>query len=206
MAASMGLAQALPVTTADTSGLAGTDVHVVLSDTVQVPANPFSGVFGIGIRVVYDSTTLTFKGGSPGTIRGDDIPDPFDPTITIPGVSLLGADTSDPLFFVDKSVPTAAELILSLAYSLPGGANPGPGSLLDLVFTIDPTATPGTMTDVDFACDDVGGTRPCDYPFSPVSSTITVLQSTGTPMPLPGTLPLIGLGMMALAWASRRRH
>ncbi|MCZ4313237.1 hypothetical protein O4H66_07460 [Comamonadaceae bacterium G21597-S1] len=198
LAMSTCIAQALPVTTEDVEGQAGSDVTVVLSDTVAVPVDPvLDAVFAVGVKVVYDSTILTFKGGAPGTIRGFDI---FDPTG--PGVSLLGADPTDPLFFIDMTVPTASTLILSLAYPFPEGATPGAGSLMDLVFTIDPLALPGTTTTVDFSCDDFFGF--CDYPFSPVSSTVTVLQRASNPMPLPGTLPLLGVGVAALLWARRR--
>lgn len=199
LAVSTCIAQALPVTTADVEGQAGSDVTVVLSDTVAVPVDPvLDAVFAVGVKVVYDSTILTFKGGTPGTIRGIDILDPAGP-----GVSLFGADPLDPLFFIDMTVPTASTLILSLAYPFPAGANPGAGSLMDLVFTIDPLASPGTTTTVDFSCDDFFGGI-CDYPFSPVSSTITVLQRASNPMPLPGTLPLLGVGVAALLWARRR--
>lgn len=198
IAMSACIAQALPVTTEDVEGQAGSDVTVVLSDTVAVPVDPIlDAVFAVGVKVVYDSTILTFKGGTPGSIRGIDILDP-----TGPGVSLLGADPLDPLFFIDMTVPTASTLILSLAYPFPAGATPGAGSLMDLVFTIDPLALPGTTTTVDFSCDNFFGF--CDYPFTPVSSTVTVLAGTGTPMPLPGTLPLLGVGVAALLWARRR--
>ena len=200
LAVSACVAQALPVTTEDVQGQAGSNVTVVLSDTVAVPVDPFlDAVFGVGVKVVYDSTILTFRGGNPGTIRGDNPLDPLDP-----GVSLLGADVTDPLFFIDMTVPTASTLILSLAYPFPDGATPGAGSLLDLTFTIDPLALPGTTTTVDFSCDDFFGL--CEYPFTPVSSTVTVLERASNPMPLPGTLPLLGVGVAALLWARRRLH
>lgn len=190
------LAQAIPITTNAPSGYAGQDVNIVLGDADA------TGLFGFSVNMVYDPNILTFQGGTPGTIHGDN---PLD--ITDPGVSLVNADPLHPFFFLDTTDPAAYLLTMSLAYPFFAGANSGPGSLMDLVFTINGAALPGATTTVDFSCFDFGPSFGCfDYAFDPVHATVTVLQPASTPIPLPGTLPLMGLGCAALLWARRQRH
>jgi uncharacterized protein (TIGR03382 family) len=199
LAASALLAQAVPVTSNAPSGYVGDDVVVVLSD-----ANPV-GLFGTLIKVVFDSNVLTFMGGTPGTIHGEN---PLD--LTDPGVSLVGADPSDPFFVLDDNNAAAAYFFVSLSYPFPFGANTDPGSLMSLTFNINGSATPGTQTDVVFDCDPFADGLCLEYDFgvagTQIPATVTILQQTGTQLPLPGTLPLIGLGVAALMWARRRLH
>ncbi len=185
------LAQALPVTTNAPSGYVGDDVTVVLSD------NAPGGLVGATVKVVFDPRVLSFAGGAPGTIFGNNPLDALDP-----GVSLIGADPSDPFFTLDTTDSTAYSFLVSLAYPFLDGANTPAGSLMDLFFKIIGAPPVRNTTKVDFSCDDFNGL--CDYAFQAVSSTVTILERTGTPVPLPGTLPLLALGVASLWWSRRR--
>lgn len=193
LAATVCLAQAIPVT-ADEEGYAGQTVTVILSDDGPVD------LFGATIKVVFNPHILTFKGGTPGTIHGVNPLDPLDP-----GVELAGADPLDALFLLDTTDADAYSFTTSLTYPFPFGANAAAGSLMNLSFEISGTALPGTSTPVSFSCVDFGPGLGCfDYDFPSISAAVTVLQPTTTPIPLPGTLPLLGLGVAALVWVRRR--
>lgn len=168
------LVQAAPLTTNAPSGYEGDTVTVILSE--PTPNN----LEGIEIVFTYTSSILTYISGVAGDI---------DPAPSL----VLGLDILD----VDPLLGG----IGSISYGAPINT-PTAGSLLGLVFRINAGVAPTTTT-VNFSCFDNGGLG-CVYDFSPVSATVTVLDSPTTPIPLPGTLPLLGLGAAALWWTRRR--
>jgi hypothetical protein len=176
---------ALPVSTEDVSGLAGAPVTVVLHETNL--QDPIALLFGPSISVKYDPSLLTYISGVGGLLT----PAPALPSSPI-GLDVADVDTVNGMISVSLAFPGP----------YPSGAS---GSLLELMFTINGAAAPGTTTTVDFSCLDFGSGC-IDYPFNPVQATVTVLPPAVTPMPLPGTLPLMGLGLAALLWARRQRH
>jgi len=175
-AASALLAQAVPLTTNAPSAYAGDTVIVVLTE--PSPAN----LIGVTINFTYDNSILTYISGLAGNI---------DPAPSL----VLGLEDT----LVDPVLGGTA----SIAFDAPIDIG---GSLLELVFQINAGVAPGT-TLVNFSCFDYGSGLGCtDYAFEPVSATVTVLERATTPIPLPGTLPLLGLAVAALWWSRRRMH
>jgi len=170
------LAHAAPVDSA-AQGYAGFNVTVKLNDPSTLV------LIGSTIGFTFDPTFLTYVSGGPGSI--------------VPAPSFVsGVDLAD----VNATLGSG---VASLAYPNPvaDGAN---GSLLELVFLIKASADPGDTSVIDFICDPFG-VGSCDYDFT-VKATVTVLERATTPIPLPGTLPLLGLAVAALWWARRRMH
>lgn len=178
---------------------AGQTVQITLS---EASTSGFAGAATISI--FYDPTVLTYVSGTPGTLFNP-IPVAFglDPL----EVLLPNDPVGDPFGY---NTTTDRNLILAQLLGAPK-TDGTPGSLLVLDFEIQAGVAAGTETFIDFACFDFGIPGTCnpgnppslDYAFSPTQSKVTV--AAGTPMPLPGTLPLIGLGVAALAWARRQR-
>ena len=177
-------AVAVPTTTGD-SGYRNDIVNVFISELD--PTN----LFGVQLRIDYSLDNLELVSTSTGDI----------------GNNFLLATIGD---YIDPSDPFGPPVpgSLSASLSIPTVALTAAdgGSLFQLTFKITPGAAFGP-TDVWFSCDDFGLGRPClDYDFDPVPATITVLQRATNPMPLPGTLPLLGVGGAALLWARRRKR
>jgi len=162
--------------TEDYSGSPGGAVTVVLSETTA------NIPFGMVVLFTYDDAVLKLKDVRAGSLWGNNV------------------------IFTQFPDPQGGTVLLS------DGPVSGTGSLLELDFTIK--APPANQvfpyfTNVtfngDFACVPTDPQTKCDdIPFDQVTSTITI--DRGTQIPLPGTLPLIALGIASLVWTRRRRH
>lgn len=219
LAATTYLAHAVPLHST-ASGFANSNVHVFLPDS-----DPF-GVKAITILITFDSRYLDFVVGAADTLVPP--PDDYDSS-NIPPVNVEGLDPSDPIFnldptdpayiaFLDKSFDPLHSFVASASYPAPLGShdpNDPYATFFDLTFFIKDGTPAGTLTEVVFTCLDFVIPDPADpdkptgscvdFDFNEVSATVTVLADTTTPMPLPGTLPLLGLGLGALMWARRRQ-
>lgn len=176
---------------------AGQTVQITLSE------DSTAGFQGAAtINVFYDPAKLTYLSGAPGTL--------FDPATSISfGLGLADVILPGDPFGLNTTTDRNLILATLIGDPLADGLS---GSLLVLDFTINAGIDAGTETFIDFSCHDFGvgtctpGNPPSqDYVFASTQAKVTVAGAS-TPMPLPGTLPLIGLGMMALAWARRQRN
>lgn len=190
LAASVFLAQAVPVTANSPDNSAGKTVTINLHDESTV------GLVGAAtITVTYDPTKLRYVSGVAGSL--------IDEPAT-------GLDLADVIPAGDLSNPYAGRnLLIAFLLTSAGVPNGSAGTLLSLDFEIATGLAAGTETFVYFNCFEFlpGECAPAsslDFVFDGAASKVTVLADPGSPLPLPGTLPLLGLGVAALLWARRR--
>lgn len=189
LATSACLAIAAPTIT-DDQGFRSDEVRVSISESdLTKLLDPLTGdpLVAVQLRIDYVMSNLLFKTA----------------TVTNPSSFLLTS-----LVFGEYSEPGATTAVpgalsASLSQPFPANASPSGGFQLELTFQIQELAALGP-TLVTFSCDKSGLSMCPDYVLDETSATVTVLDRPTTPIPLPGTLPLLGLGAAALWWTRRR--